>query len=190
VLDGCISNVGAVSVDLVHVGSTRAYVLVAVHVIFVFLLGSSKIAAELKCIHQIFLSKERSAVGPLQRLRVDQGRPELCCLLNILIVEDSHVLIDGAADELVIAHLVMRFLICSPLPVQKCRSVSRKGRLANVFTIISGNLTYLFYRRLLNGISILVFLNSNSVSAVLLTPIELVADHDFTVGCEQIVLFN
>jgi hypothetical protein len=88
-------------------------------------------------------------------------------------VEDAHVLVDSAADELVVALLEVCLLLCSSLPVQDGGPVRREAGLADVLPVFGDWLDLCFYFFLLE-IDAFPFVGE-SVVAVLLAAVELVA---------------
>lgn len=107
-------------------------------------------------------------------------------------MEDSHVLVNSAAHELVVSELVMRLLLSSSLPVEDPGSKCRKGSLADVFTVINCCLRlflHFFYCFFFDNVEALPLVG-HSVVPFLLPAVELVAGHDITMGSEKVVLLD
>lgn len=107
-------------------------------------------------------------------------------------MEDSHVLVDSAAHELMVSELVMCLLLSSSLSVEDSGSKCRKGSLADVFTVINCCLCLLlnfFYYFFFDNVETLPLVG-HSVVSFLLPAVELVACHDITIGSEKVILLN
>ena len=104
---------------MAEIGSTGLDVLASVDMVFVVDLSLREVSSELQDIEDVFLLEIAGSIGPFERLRVDDGVLEGRSLLDFLIMEHSHVLIDGAAHKLIVAMLEMRLFLSSALPVNK-----------------------------------------------------------------------
>lgn len=104
---------------MAEIGSTGLDVLASVDMVFVVDLSLREVSSELQDIEDVFFLEVARSIGPFERLRVDDGVLEGRSLLDFLIMEHSHVLIDGAAHKLIVAMLEMRLFLSSALPVNK-----------------------------------------------------------------------
>lgn len=102
---------------MAEVGSTGLDVLTSVDVILVVYLSLREVSSKLQGIDDILLLEVVGSIRPFERLWVDDRVFERGSLLNFLIMEHSHVFINRAADELIVAMLEMRLLFSIALPV-------------------------------------------------------------------------
>lgn len=126
-----------VGVDMSEIGSTGLDVLTSVDVVLVVNLSLREVSSKLQDIDDILLLEVAGSIRPFERLRVDDRMLERGSLFYFLIVEHSHVLINGAADELIVAMLEMCLLFSIALPVDENWFSGGKAMLTDVFSIFN-----------------------------------------------------
>lgn len=126
-----------VGVDMAEIGSTGLDVLTSIDMILVVNLSLREVPSELQGINDILLLEVAGSIRPFKRLRVNDRMLERGSLFYFLIVEHSHVLINGAADELIVAMLEMRLLLSIALPVDENWLSGRKTMPSDVLSIFN-----------------------------------------------------